>query len=337
MDPKQLLLAHFEKLILAGFAGWVIMALVGLAGGGGLNTEDVATMRDEVEAHMQGGSVEEPTKPEWQEDLRRRLAGAPEASEYPSWVFHRRPLYLYEIQTVELAYHPVHRPPVNLAADTETRGQIDLAWSPSIENEYVVTSYELQRREGEEGEWTTVAKLKPSDETRHVDKEISSLLKYYYRVISTAKIDEEDPVVAKYNLTLSDDAKTMISDEVGPVGTKREIFVLPVSVDPVTEQELIDRSQEVGLADVKVRRWDTEESNWQEVSFWRVKVGDTIGEPKKIRGKKEPFDFSTGATLMEVRVEKRDTGRGYEEEWHFIKIKWPDGSEEEINNKEAPE
>ena len=60
----------------------------------------------------------------------------------------------------------------------------------------------------------------------------------------------------------------------------------------------------------------------------------TVGE--KIGSKKRKLDFSTGAELLEVRVEKRDTGKGYAEEWHFLKIRWPDGTEEETNNRENP-
>jgi len=329
MDPKQLALGHFEKAILGGFAVWTVISLVGLAGAaGGASGEDVGKMREEVLEHMKGSTVGEPTKPTWADDLRTRLAGAPRSEAFPEWVFHRRPLYLYQVEDTTPQYHPKHRPPVNLATDTATRGQIEITWSPSIENEYVVTSFTLQRREGQNGEWKTVAEVGANDATRYTDKDISSLAKYYYRVVSQARIDSDDPVVTKYGLKLEDDQRQTVSDTVGPVGTDREIYIVPVGVDPVTEQELIDQSQEVGTADLKVRRWNSETSKWEEASYWRVKVGDKIGD------KKRKFDFSTGAELVDVRVEKRDTGRGYAEEWHFIKVRWPDGAEEETNNRD---
>ena len=148
--------------------------------------------------------------------------------------------------------------------------------------------------------------------------------------MSQASIDSEDPVVTKHGLKLEDDERETVSDTVGPVGTERETYIIPVGVDPVTEQELIDQSQEIGTADIKVFRWNSEANKFEQQSYWRVKVGDKIGD------KKRKMDFTTGAELLEVRVEKRDTGKGYQEEWHWIKIRWPDGTEEETNNRENP-
>jgi len=150
MDPKELALQHFEKGVLVLFAGFLVWATMGALGG-----EDVGATKaavdsglSEVSAHMGKQTIEEPDAPDWKEELGSQLDpdAVPEVDPYPSWVFHRRPGFVYYVEPDIQEYHPVHRAPVDITADDSERGRIRVAWEPSLDNIYVLTSYELYRR-----------------------------------------------------------------------------------------------------------------------------------------------------------------------------------------------
>ncbi len=339
MDPKQLALQFFDKAVLAGFAVWLVFAAMGM-----VKQPAELSLKDQLDAnlkkigeHMKGSTVPAATDPGWRKELESHLKAdtIPAGKPAPAWVLHKRPGFLYQVYVFEPTYRAKHGAPTDVTADGAQRGQVVVRWKPSIENEYVLCSFEVQRRTGETGDWKTINTAGPGS-TEYVDTDVAPRATYYYKVVSVAEPDRDSPVVQRYNLTLKEEEQRKEGMECGPIKTQRDVFVLPVTITVVTEQDLIARPNAKESAYVRVYKWDTESSSFLEATF-TVGIDQPIGGPKKLRGGKE-FDFSTGAVLDDVWYDERPhpTIPGHMEKVQTLRIRFPDGATEEFNDKDKP-
>lgn len=335
MDPTELALKHFEKVILVAFLGWLGFTLTNLASepSGLQKAAAVETHLEKIDKHMKTTTVEAPKEPVWESNLKRQLdpGSVPAAAPFPAWVMERRPSFLYQIEIEAPEYHTAHHAPTVDAAPVE-RGKIKVTWEPSNENLYVVATFEVHRKTGDAEQWEKMAEL-PTTERSWVDDKINSRKKYSYKVVSLAKIDQEDPVVQQNKLVLPDEERLKESSPVGPIGVKQDFMILPTEVHPVTEEELIKNKDAKAWATIKVKKWDAEGNAWEEKTYFQKNPGWKVGQKEKI--KRKEVDFSTGAELLEVEIRTRKAKRGdFEEKVHVIKVKWPDGQTEEFTSKD---
>lgn len=340
MDPKQLLLRHFEKGVLAVFGAWLLLCLVGFFSTPPRleSSDEFGAKLTKIDEYMNGKQQLDAQLPAAAGTLKQRLDGTQVAAarELPGWLMHRRPNFFFQIKGPPPKHEPIHRPPVGVDASVAERGKVEVKWQPSLENEYVViTNYELFRKVGEQGEWEQLAALDGRDE-RYVDETIQSRQKYFYKVVSIAAIDRDNPVAKNEGMTLPEELTRMESGEAGPVETAREVFILPQSVIIEHTQDYLIKNPnpEPEKAYLVVHKWDPESNAFVEKSFL-VTAGQPIGESARLRGGRT-FDFTTGAVLDDVWTEKRKHALGHDEEWLFIKVRWPNGKTETSNNKEKP-
>jgi hypothetical protein len=338
MDPKLLALQLFDKVILVGFAGWLVMSGVGM-----LQQPEELSLKDdltknltEIGAHMKGTTVTVVADPGWRNELESQLKAetVPAAAPGPGWVVEKRPGFLYQHYVKVENYKCIHLPPSDVNADGAVRGQVTVRWRLAA-NEYVIASYEVHRRRGAEGPWTTVATMGPGS-VEYVDTGVAARSEYFYKIVSVAEPDREAPVVQRYDLKLKDEETRMESSETGPIKTQADVFVLPVTVTVVEEADIIANPNAKESAYVRVHKWDPESSSFKDATF-TVKVGDPIGEKKKLRGGKE-FDFTTGAVLDDTSYENRPhpTIPNHTERAQVIRIRFADGSTADFNDKDKP-
>lgn len=339
MDPKQLALRFFDKAVLAGFAVWLLVAAAGL-----VHQPPELALKDQLDAdlkkiddHMKGSTVPAPTDPGWRKALTSQLKAetVPAAQPAPAWVLHKRPGFLHQVFIDEPKYRCSHGAPTDVTADGSQRGQVVVRWKPSVENEYVLCTYEVQRRTGEAGDWETIHSAGPGA-TEYVDTNVAARSTYYYKVVSIAEPDADSPVVKAHKLKLPESETRKESLECGPIKTQRDVFVIPVTLTVVTEQDLIARPDAKESGYLRVYKWDPETSSFLESTF-TVGINQPIGGKKKLRGGRE-FDFSTGAVLDDVWYDQRPhpTIPGHNEQVQVIRIRFADGSTEEFNDKDKP-
>jgi hypothetical protein len=340
MDPKQLLLAHFEKIVLGLFAGWLVATLAFFASKPpelAKNDKMVDGMR-KIKSYMSRAKPDLEPPPDMVSDLKRRLSGdgAGQAEPFPGWAMHRRPQFLYSVQAVGPTHEARHEPPVDVIADAEERGKVTIKWTASTENEYViVVNYDVERKEGEDGEWGVIATVDGADE-EYEDRTIKSRAKYYYRVVSIAEVDMDNPVVENQGLKLAKTEERKVSSMVGPAETARDLYIIPVTIQQVTDDDIIGgKDPDDESAYVRVYKWDGEAGKFVKHSF-NVKKGAAIGAKVKKRGKE--IDFSTGAKLVDVEMKQRPNEKlGYNEQVQWIQYEFSDGAVEEATDKEIPD
>ncbi|MCO5170461.1 MAG: fibronectin type III domain-containing protein [Planctomycetes bacterium] len=339
MDPKLLALKVFDKVVLAGFAVWLVVAAMGMVKQPpelGLKDQLDKDLRS-IGEHMKGTTVAAAADPGWRAKLEGQLGPGtvPAGKAAPTWVFHRRPGFLHNIFVERVTFRCKHGAPTDLSADASQRGQVVVRWKPSLENEYVLCTFELMRRTGETGDWSVIYTAGPGT-TEFIDTKVAPRTAYFYKVLSVAEPDQEAAVVQRHGLKLKPEETRLESGEFGPVRTQRDIYVLPQSVTPVTEDDIIRDPNARATAQVRVYKWDPETSTFQNQVF-NVRMEQPIGEKKKLRGGRE-FDFTTGAVLDDVRHEFRPhpTIPDHQQKVGVIRIRFADGSSEEFNDKDKP-
>jgi hypothetical protein len=125
------------------------------------------------------------------------------------------------------------------------------------------------------------------------------------------------------------------------------VFVLPVNINAITEQDQIaggtakdanhdgkvDEKDE--SAYVRIYKWDPETSTFQKKTF-TINAGAAVGEMASL-GRNKKFDFTTGAVLDDVWFEARKHPTlGHDETVQWVRIKYPDGSTAQWNDKDKP-
>jgi hypothetical protein len=349
MDPKQLALAHFEKVVLAGFAVWAGFATTGF-----LHKPPELAKGDEMQKQLAAigefmgkSTVPEATPPPWEHELRAQLdcTTVPSAKPLPPWLLEKRPYFLYYFHVVVNTETPLHFAPTDISGDAATRGRIVVRWTPSNENKYVICNFEVMRKVGD-GEWAKVADAGPGT-AEYTDTKVEPRHTYRYKVVSIAQVDQDAPTVSKNHLTLAMEEQRKESAEAGPFETARDVFVIPVNINAITEQDTIaggtakDANHDGKVDDkdesayVRVYKWDPDTSTFQKKAF-TVAAGAPIGEIASLgRGKR--FDFTTGAVLDDVWFESRKNARdGHDETVQWVRIKYPSGVTEQWNDKDKP-
>lgn len=346
MDPKQLALEHFEKVIALVAAGWLVMAMANYTSSPkelGLKDE-LQTKIDNINDYVAKHEPVKPKVPDWEARVKKSLGaeGAPEPQEFPGWVMHRRPNVVYKWKTVVFDQEPVHTPPTDLSLRPE-RGRITVTWSPSNQNALVtVTKYEVLRKVNDE-KYAVVGEVE-GETAEFADVNVNPRSRYWYKVRATAELDKEHPVVRKMIgrgviKELKKELTVMESEESGPVKTPRTTIVIPTMVRMPTDDEIIEMGKQNKDASpkvtLKVYKWDADEKDeWASHTYYNIEVGQEIG------AKERKKDFSTGGKLKSARIDKRPhpTIKGHTIPCYVIEIVYPDKSVETFNSVDrAPE
>ncbi len=335
MDPKQLLLAHFEKVLLGAFGLW--LAAVGV-----FFVSEPAELKQNkalggkmkaIGRHFRSAKIDDLEKPDWSTRLKANLSPdtVETATPFPPWAMNQRPVFLYGVEAVAQGHAARHEPPVDLTVDANDRGQVTLKWQASVQNEYVIiANYEIERKVGADGKWEKVAEIDGVEET-YGDAEVQSRTEYYYRITSIAEIDRDNPVVDSENMQLAKADERKAGSEAGPIKTAQDVFIIPTNGDPVTDAEAIKGQDEKNeWAYIRVYKWV--DGKFQNKSF-RVKRGGKIGKVVK-KGRKK-VDFSTGAILTDV-LYKEVAGRqeGHTRQVLAVEFKFKDGTKGTATEKD---
>lgn len=340
-DPKDIALDHFEKVLLL-----IAAALLGVVGVGSVGEPDELKKAqglnkdaNKVKSFMSSSKPKLETLPSAVKELTRNLDSGevPNIDSLPGWVSYRRPGVLARYKKQKPKENASHAPPIDVKGDAGERGKIVVSWGLSQGNQYVVvTEFHVQRREGEDGEWKTIANLK-GGETSYEDKDLKSRKTYFYRVLSLAEIDQESPTVRNQKLTLDPSEAEKSSSSVGPFKTARDVYVIPSNVTPVTQDMLIKDRNAKARAYVYVYKWDAASNQFLKKGF-AADQGQMIGskDPVKMRinGDRREVDFNTGAILEDCKEETRPGKFGQQTKVGVIVIKWPDGSTEEATTQD---
>src|SRR5581483_9356011 len=126
MDPKELLLKHFEKLIAGVFGAWLIFTVVNFIGMKPKElsqSEQLAKNLEQIDSHMANFEVKldplsDPTK-----DLKHQLdpSEVPQADSFGPWLAHRRPTFLYNVFEGAKKTWPTHKPPLEFRVTDKAR------------------------------------------------------------------------------------------------------------------------------------------------------------------------------------------------------------------------
>ena len=240
MDPKLLLLKHFEKIVLGCFVAFLLFVVSGLLGSPEAleKAAGIGAAMEKVEKFVNTeASLPAAKGPGWKAELQRKLdpGSIPAAEPWPAWISHRRPGIVYYVEVIDKTFTAEHGGPIDVTGDTSQQGQIQLNWGVSPDTKYVTVSYEIYRSVDQKDEWQKVGE---TDELSFVDKDISSRLSYVYKVVSLAVLDKTDGIFSdpENQVTLRDEDKRVESSVVGPFATQREIQIIPVSTAPMTEE-----------------------------------------------------------------------------------------------------
>src|SRR5688500_8877044 len=115
MDPKEILLKHFEKIVLGlfgAFFGWIVFSM--LSSPKELQDNDkLKTSIDKVDTHMKTFAVELPKLDDPTSELQTQLepTRVPSTEAFPGWLLHRRPNLAYSVATGPARTFPKHEPP----------------------------------------------------------------------------------------------------------------------------------------------------------------------------------------------------------------------------------
>lgn len=305
---NQHVIAFADKVILGAAALWLTGAASGLATSGPderLRT-DLSAALVAIDAHMRAGSavVPEPTAPGFAALLRLSLdpSAVPVAPLFPAWVMERRPGFLFDVPPPPRPPELAHTPPAAVVADAGARGRIVVRWQPGTALHLLVTCA-LERREGE-GPWTAIATDLAPGVSERVDEAVRPRTRYEYRVVATARVDEDDPVIIDARrrgaFTALDAALArVVSEPSAAVETPADTYVVVRSVQ-------VDRDPRKSSAYVVVHRWDVPAGRFVARSF-RVTVGERVGDGSHDTGAVLETVGETGGALW---VELRDAATG---------------------------
>jgi hypothetical protein len=249
----------------------------------------------------------------------------------------RRPNVAFAHITGPEKVYPKHEPPTDfhVVAEKTGRGHVTLTWKQSTENEYVnITGYEVLRRDGTSETWTSVASNLDPNKTEYEDTTVAARGKYLYRLKETAAAQLDNPVIVRDKTNLQPEKCDLFAEDTkDPVVMPQDIYI---TIDGGTPTDAVNDVK--GQVQCKVWRWNGAAGKFLSKAYLNIGAGNKIGQKEKIRegGKQTDFDFSTEATLIEVRTEKRKAKTGVERDTIIAHIKWPWGDEEDIVEKELP-
>jgi hypothetical protein len=370
MDPKALLLKHFEKLICGLFGVWLAITLVGFTSPPPelKSNEKISEELKKIEDYMGKTRADVTAQQDVVTQLKASVSSESvrpvDAKSMPAWLAHRRPNLAFVVEGGPARPQPVHSAPTDFTGVAE-RGRVKLTWQPAdaTQNAYIIIDgYEVQRREivaaGEPPAWSSLATLKrdPTQQTpptEWLDEKVQPRKKYEYKLIETAILDEDNQAIRIINQKagVKDDEKVKFPDlprapaerEVTWAMEKdlpRDLYIVPapgsVVIPPPAEQVKGTKP----TVTLKVYKFDPKSNGFVEKQYFSKPEGTkNIGQMETVRGQK--IDFSTGAELIEVRQEEREVqigGQKVTKPIGIIKIKWPGIDQpEEIDEVNLPE
>jgi hypothetical protein len=340
MDPKELLLRHFEKAIIAVCGLWLLwVAYVGVLGSPPelkMNVDLKATI-DKIDTYMKTPSpelakLEDPTA-----DLRGQLdpLAVPPVEGFPAWLVHRRPNLAVAVAAGPQRVWPVHKAPTEFHVVEKGRGHVKLAWKQSGENEYVnITGYEIFRKDNDEkAEWKSLVANIDGNKGEYEDNSVGPRARYWYKLKESATAQTDNPVIVRDKTFLQPEQCDLMAEEIHEaVETPQDVYITidgGEPTDPVSDKK--------GSIQCKVWRWSG--GKFVSKNYTKIDAGAKIGAKEKVRegGKQVEVDFGTEAVLVDVKQEKRKTKTGIERETIIAHVKWPWGQEEELVEKEFPD
>lgn len=343
MDPKELLLKHFEKvvaLVFVGFFAWLAAAPMASRP---KDLDENTKLQDtisKIDVYMKTYSPKLDAPTDLLTDLRRQCDPALVApvEPFPAWVAHKRPSFAFGVQAGPAKVYPKHEPPTDFRVSDKGRGRVVLSWKTSAENDLVnITGYTIWRKDGDAGEFKVVADNLPGDKTEYTDTSVASRSKYWYRLCEHAAVQAENPLIVRDKTDLAGEKKDLNAPDLAePVETPQDVYVTidgGKPADPIAEPPL------KGEIQCKVWRWHAASGKFLYKGYLKVTEGEKIGKEEKISMGKatEKVDFSTDAELVEVRREKRQAKTGGTREVIVAKVRWPWKQEEDLVEKELPE
>lgn len=326
-EPKEILLEHFEKIVLLAAVG--ILAYTGITSMSPpkdlSKAKKVDQDRRKIDTHMQNAKPKAEKLADRPADLNKRLnPSGVQGGALPAWSMHRRPGVLTKEKPKAARAQAKHYSVTDVKHDASDRGKAKITWQKASDNDYViVTNYVVQRRVGKDGEWEEIARL-AEDTTSYTDEKLAARSEYYYRVVSVAEIDRMSKRVQRDKMTLSSEDSEKISSETGPVTTERDVYLIPQSV---TVKDLVRDANSKDEAYVYVYKFDPATGDFLPKKGFRVVEGQEIGQKLKI-GRKE-VDYSTGAIFESCRRETGKGKHGQDIQVGVIKFKWKASGETE--------
>jgi hypothetical protein len=207
-------------------------------------------------------------------------------------------------------------------------------WQAATANKHVVLEFEVERKAEGSDAWQKISGI--LTKTGFEDTGVAAGVSYRYRVISLASVDLDDPVVAAVagGLQLPPGQVRRTSSPSDTVATARAFYIVPMTVQPVSQEELIKNPDTKASSYIKVYRWDPETKAFLSKGF-QVVVGETIGKVAKVR--RREIDFSSRSTLLKVeRTTRKNPKFGHDEQVQVIHVRHADGREEALNDKDTP-
>ena len=307
--PRALFVRHFDKVVLAAFGGWVLSQASGvIAGEPAADPVALAEARAAVEAHMQTAQVDAPRSPGWSDDLRHRLAAPAEPSTpFPTWVFHRRPAYLYETEAGPPPVQPVHGALSTPVARSPRRGEVELRWERPALDRVVLEGYVLER-DGGDG-WTVCARP-GAEETAWTDVDLplrGGAVRY--RVRSGVRLDDADPALK------GREVEAFPAERVSEPVEVEVASRLRVVIHGVTLGDALKR--EPGVAQGELWRWDG--STWAKQWFQAAEG--------KVAGRGD--HAALGVEVLRVWTEEEPAG-GLTRTVEYAEVRYADGDTETI-------
>lgn len=265
-----------------------------------------------VKRHFRTAGVDPIKRPDWDTQLQRQLnrAAVPQALPFGPWLLHQRPQMLYRVGPGLPPLECTHTVASLTSVDASTRGEVTLEWSAPEHGLHVLVDYTLQRRTAE-GPWTDLMNLDPAAPTV-VDKALTPDTAYSYRVVSTARLDSDDPLVIAHNVSdLPKGVPASLQSEAS--ASKTTLANTVFQLNSVQPGDPIRRIK--GKAQIYVYRWNPERAKFDRRLF-PVRIGDTVGSGA----------FRTDAILRAVSIVRRPVaGSTYTKPVGLVTLETPKG------------
>src|SRR5579883_270682 len=282
-EPKELLIKHFEKIVVGVFGAWLAACgyfFVATQPNEFKDNDKLQGYIDKVKVHFEHYQAELPKLEDPTNELANQLSPDRVASvdQFPSWIYHRRPNLIYSVAAGPVKVYPKHEAPVEFRIAEKGRGKVKLAWKPSSENLYVhIVSYDLLRKDAADGEFKPIATGIDGGKTEYEDTAVQPRSKYWYKIRETAAADLDDPVIKRDHTDLAPDRATLDGDETKePAEMPQDMYISidgGIANDPVANV--------VGNVQCKVWKWNGTLGKFVRKDYLKVEVNGKFGQKEK--------------------------------------------------------
>ena len=232
---------------------------------------------------------------------------------------------------------------MSFVASLEEHHRVALTWkaapSDAEHNHHVkLVGYEVSRQTTPGGPFVAISKKIGPDETRFVDDTVPAHAIVTYRVDEKAELDTDDPSLPRGMPALAPEV-ALQSVASTPIATPRDFAIALETGTPA--DPLANGDAALPRATLRVYCWHGP-GKFLPKSYRGVQAERAIGsvDPSYAidRTHAERVDFTTGAILKDVRLEKRKLPRsGIEVTRAVATIEWPGGETQELVEGEIPD